>query len=146
MCFVEPRTQPIGKITVKIGGQPATVQKVESLAAIASALSLDASYPFPIERITVTSPSGTAGKADISLTTPAGSMTLSKTFQYLAGSQTYANPSLYKFILYDQGRQQLYLSATDHVDVFDLAAQVFRSPRSDLLLDAISVLQQERRG
>jgi IPT/TIG domain len=117
-----------GGITVKIGGQSATVQKVESLSAFASALSLDSSYPFPIERITVTSPSGTAGKADISLTTPAGSMTLSKSFQYLAGSHTYANPSLYKFILYDQGRQQLYLSATDHVDVFDLAAQVFRSP------------------
>ena len=110
-----------GGITVRIGGQSATVQKVESLAAFSSALSLDSSYPFPIERITVTSPAGTAGKADISLTTPAGSITLAKSFQYLAGSHTYANPSLYKFILYDQGRQQLYLSATDHVDVFDLA-------------------------
>ncbi|HTA57019.1 MAG TPA: IPT/TIG domain-containing protein [Candidatus Baltobacteraceae bacterium] len=117
-----------GGITVKIGGQSATVQKVESLAAFAPALSLDSSYPFPVERITITSPSGTAGKVDILVTTPAGSVTLSKTFQYLAGSQSYANPSLYKFILYDQGRQQLYLSATDHVDVFDLAAQVFRSP------------------
>jgi hypothetical protein len=104
------------------------VEKVESLTAFASALSLDSTYPFPIERITVTIPSGTAGKADISLTTPAGSMTLSKSFQFLAGSQTFPNPSLYKFILYDQGRQHLYLSATDHVDVFDLAAQVFRSP------------------
>jgi hypothetical protein len=115
-------------ITVKIGGQSATVQKVESLVGFSSALSLDSSYPFPIERITLTSPSGTAGKADISLTTPAGSITLTNSFQYLAGSQTYANPSLYKFILYDQDRQHLYLSATDHVDVFDLAAQVFRSP------------------
>ena len=117
-----------GGITAKIGGQSATVQKVESLAAFSSALSLDSSYPFPIERITVTSPSGTAGKADIAVTTPAGSITLAKSFQYLAGSHTYANPSLYKFIIYDQGRQQLYLSATDHVDVFGLAAQVFRSP------------------
>ena len=117
-----------GGITVKIGGQSATVQKVESLAAFSSTLSLDSSYPFPIERITVTSPSGTAGKADIAVSTPAGSITLAKSFQYLAGSHTYANPSLYKFILYDQSRQQLYLSATDHVDVFDLSAQVFRSP------------------
>jgi hypothetical protein len=117
-----------GSIAVKIGGQSATVQKVESLAGFSSALSLDASYPFPIERLTVTSPSGTAGKADITVTTPAGSITLVKSFQYLAGSQTSTNPSLYKFILYDQGRQQLYLSATDHVDVFDLAVQVFRSP------------------
>jgi hypothetical protein len=117
-----------GGITVKIGGQSATVQKVEALPAFSAALSLDASYPFPIERITLTTPSGTAGKVDISLTTPAGNTTLAKSFQYLAARQTYANPSLYKFILYDQGRQQLYLSATDHVDVFDLNAQVFRSP------------------
>src|SRR6202795_5219584 len=117
-----------GGITVKIGGQSGTVQKVESLPTFSAALSLDASYPFPIERITLTSPSGTAGKADVSLTTPAGNITLAKSFQYLTARQTYANPSLYKFILYDQGRQQLYLSATDHVDVFDLNAQVFRSP------------------
>jgi len=117
-----------GSITVKIGGQSATVQKVEALPALSTTLSLDTSYPFPIERITVTSPSGMAGKVDISLTTPSGNITLAKSFQYLAARQTYANPSLYKFILYDQGRQQLYLSATDHVDVFDLNAQVFRSP------------------
>jgi IPT/TIG domain len=35
-----------GSITVKIGGQSATVQKVEALPAFSSALSLDASYPF----------------------------------------------------------------------------------------------------
>jgi IPT/TIG domain-containing protein len=117
-----------GSITVKIGGQSATVQKVEALPALSTALSLDTSYPFPIERVTVTSPSGTAGKVDISLATPSGNITLAKSFQYLASRQTYTNPSLYKFILYDQGRQQLYLSATDHVDVFDINAQVFRSP------------------
>ncbi|HWY09531.1 MAG TPA: IPT/TIG domain-containing protein [Candidatus Acidoferrales bacterium] len=117
-----------GGIIAKIGGQSATVQKVEALPAFSAALSLDTTYPFPIERITLTSPSGTAGKSDVSLTTPSGSVTLTKSFQYLAARQTYANPGLYKFILYDQGRQQLYLSATDHVDVFDLNTQVFRSP------------------
>jgi len=117
-----------GSITVKIGGQSASIQKVEALPTIAPALGLDSTYPFPIERITLTTPSGTAGKADIFLTTPAGSATLSKSFQYLAARQTFPNPSLYKFIAYDQSRQRLYLSATDHVDVFDLSAQVFRSP------------------
>ena len=116
-----------GGITVKIGGQSATVQKVEALPALSSQLSLDGSYPFPIERITLTSPSG-AGKADITLITPSGNITLAKSFQYLSGRRAYANPSLYKFVLYDQGRQHLYLSAMDHVDVFDLSAQVFRSP------------------
>ena len=115
-------------ITIKIGGQPATVQKVEALPAFAAALSLDSTYPFPLERITLTTPAGSAGKADISLTTPSGTAALPKSFQYLAARQTFANPSLYKFMVYDQGRQQLYLSATDHIDVFDLNAQVFRAP------------------
>jgi IPT/TIG domain len=117
-----------GGITVKIGGQAATVQKVEALPAFAAALSLDSTYPIPLERITLTTPAGSAGKADIALTTPAGSTALPKSFQYLAARQTFANPSLYKFIVYDQSRQQLYLAATDHVDVFDLNAQVFRAP------------------
>jgi hypothetical protein len=117
-----------GALSAKIAGQSATVQKVEALPSFASALSLDSTYPFPIERITLTTPSGAAGKADISLTTPSGNVTLPKSFQYLAARQTFPHPGLYKFIAYDQSRQQLYLSATDHVDVFDLNAQIFRTP------------------
>ena len=117
-----------GGISVKIGGQSATVQKVESLSAFAPALGLDSTFPFSLERVTLTSPAGTPGNADISLTTPAGSTLLPKSFQFLAARQIYSNPGLHKFLVYDPSRQQLYLSATDHVDVFDLNAQVFRSP------------------
>jgi len=39
--------------------------------------------------------------------------------------QVFAKPALYKFVLYDRKRQWLYLSNTDHVDVFDLAAAQF---------------------
>lgn len=117
-----------GGITVKIGGQFATVQKVETLPSVAAGLSLDSTYPIPLERITLTTPAGSAGKADLSLTTPSGTAVLPQSFQYLAARQTFANPSLYKFIDYDQARQLLYLSATDHIDVFDLYAQVFRAP------------------
>ncbi len=117
-----------GSITVKIGGQSATVQKVEALPSFSSALALDSTYPFPLERITLTTPAGTAGNVDVSLTTPSGTASLPKSFQFLSARQVFPNPSLYKFIVYDQSRQQLYLSATDHVDVFDLSAQVFRTP------------------
>src|SRR5262249_52398390 len=34
-------------------------------------------------------------------------------------------PGLYKFIVYDQKRQRLYLSNIDHADVFDLTAQQY---------------------
>ena len=118
----------VSGITVKMGGQSATVQNVQALPAFSPVLSLDSTYPFPLERITLTTPSGTPGKADLSLNTPSGSASLPKSFQYLAASQVFPNSARYKFILYDQSRQQLYLSATDHVDTFDLNAHVFRDP------------------
>jgi DNA-binding beta-propeller fold protein YncE len=116
------------QIKITIGGQAATVQKVEALANILSSSALDPAYPFSLERVTFTSPAGSPGKADIAVTAPSGSLTLPKSFQYLGSSQTSSHPGLYKFILYDQPRQQLYLTATDHIDTFHLPTQVFGTP------------------
>ena len=115
-------------LTVTIGGAAATVQKVESLPSFASALSLDATYPFSLERITVTTPPGSPGKSDISITAPSGNTKAPKSFQYLSASSTFPHSGLYKFLLNDPQRQQVYLSATDHVDIFDRTGQDFRSP------------------
>src|SRR5208282_4739407 len=117
-----------GNLTDIIGGTTATVQKVESLPSFSSALSLDATYPFSLERITVTTPPGTPGKADISITAPSGNTTAPKSFQYLNASATFPHSGLYKFLLNDSLRQQVYLSATDHVDVFNRTSQEFQSP------------------
>lgn len=117
-----------GNLSVTIGGAAATVQKVESLPSFASSLSLDPTYPFSLERITLTTPAGSPGKADISITASSGTASSPKSFQYLNASATFPNPSLYKFLLYDSPRQQIFLSATDHVDVFDSHALVFRDP------------------
>ena len=114
-------------ITLKIGAINATVQKLENVTAIAPSLALDATYPFPLERITLQTPAGTPGAADISITSPAGTTTASNAFQYLQNTQVFAKAALYKFLLYDQKRQWLYLSSTDHVDIFDLAASQFHS-------------------
>ena len=113
------------KIAVKIGGASAAVQKAENLTSIAPSLGLDATYPFPLERITLLTPPGIAGNADLVITSPAGSITASKGFQYLQSENFYAKPSFDKFVLYDQSRQWLYLSNIDHVDVFDLATGLF---------------------
>lgn len=108
------------KISVKIGGAGATVQKVENAGAIATSLGLDASYPFSLERITLQTPAGSSGKADVTVVAPAGSANSAKAFQYLQSVQTFSKPAFYRFILYDQPRQKLYLTNIDHVDVFDL--------------------------
>jgi hypothetical protein len=116
------------KITVKIGGANATVQKVESVASIAASVGLDASYPFSLQRITLQTPSGSAGKADVFVSTPSGSTTSAKSFQFLKGVQSFAKSASFKFLLYDPSRQRLYLSNVDHVDVFDLQQNIFLTP------------------
>ena len=115
-------------IAVQIGGTVATVQSVQSVSNIVSSLGIDSSYPFPIECITLQTPAGSAGEADVAVTSPAGSATSSKAFQFLQSVQSFPKSALYKFLLYDQQRQHVYLSATDHVDVFDLQQSAFVAP------------------
>lgn len=117
------------KISVSVGSAAATVQQVENITSIAPSLGLDATYPFSLERITLQTPAGAAGNADVSITSPAGSVTAAKAFQYLQSEMFYAKPSFDKFILYDRGRQWLYLSNIDHVDIFDLSQNAFRPSR-----------------
>jgi DNA-binding beta-propeller fold protein YncE len=116
------------KLSVKIGSASATVQKVENVTAIAPSLGLDSSYPFPLERITLQTPAGSLGKADILISAPAGSTTSPRAFQYLQSVNSFAKPALFKFLIYDQPRQRIYLSNIDHVDVFDLQQNLFLSP------------------
>jgi DNA-binding beta-propeller fold protein YncE len=116
------------KITIKIGGASATVQKIENVTNIALSLVLDASYPFSIERITLQTPPGSSGKADVFVSTPAGSTTSAKSFQYLQSVHVYSKPGDFKFLIYDQTRQRIDLTNIDHVDVFDLQQNIFLSP------------------
>ncbi|HEY6945182.1 MAG TPA: IPT/TIG domain-containing protein [Candidatus Acidoferrum sp.] len=116
------------KITVKIGNAPATVQKIEKVTTIAPSLGLDANYPFPLERITVQVPPGLPGKADVLISAPAGATVSPKSFQYLQSVHSYSKAALFKFLIYDQPRQRIYLSNVDHVDVFDLQQNLFLSP------------------
>lgn len=116
------------KISVKIGGATAAVQKVENVTTTAPSLALDATYPFPLERITLQTPAGSPGNAEVLISAQSGSTTSSKAYQYLQSVHSYAKPALFKFLLYDQPRQRIYLSNIDHVDVFDLQQKLFLSP------------------
>jgi IPT/TIG domain len=115
------------QITAKIGGAAATAEKVENVISIAPSLALDSTYPFPLQRITLLTPPASPGQADVTITSAAGTTTSARAFQYTQSAQVFAKPALYKFVLYDQKRQWLYLSATDHVDVFDLTAVQFHA-------------------
>lgn len=110
------------KITVQVGGASATVENIDSGAT----LGLPGDYPFSLERVTLTTPvASAAGKADITISAPSGNTKAPSAFQFLQSEQFFAKAGFYKFILYDQKRQRLYLSNIDHIDVFDLAGQQF---------------------
>jgi len=113
------------KIIVKIGGANTTVQKVENVTTITNSLGLDASYPFSLERITAQTPPGTSGKADVFVSSPAGSTTFSKSFQYLQSVHSNSLAGFLTFLLYDQGRQQIYITNIDHLEVFSLQQNIF---------------------
>jgi len=115
------------QISAKIGGAAASVESVENVASIAPSLGFDATYPFSLQCVTLSTPPGMPGKANVTISSAAGTATAPSSFQYLESVQVVAKAALYKFLLYDQNRQWLYLSATDHVDVFDLAAAQFHS-------------------
>jgi hypothetical protein len=84
--------------------------------------------PFPNKVLSYTVPPGTPGRADINLTTPDGSSTLPKAMFYAQSVTDYASSDTFTAVLYDQTRQQLYLSAGDHIDVFSLTSKQFETP------------------
>jgi len=75
----------------------------------------------------VAAPAGPPGKVDLALSTSSGSTTAKLSFQYLQSEQIFAKAGFYKFILYDQNRQRIYLSNIDGLDAFDLSSESFRS-------------------
>jgi hypothetical protein len=80
------------RINVRIGGANAAAQTVENLTSLSPSLGLDSSYPFPLERITLQTPPGTSGRADLLVTVPSGSVTSPKAFQYLQSVHSYSKP------------------------------------------------------
>jgi hypothetical protein len=83
---------------------------------------------FPTVDVQVQLPAGTPGDADLRVTTTAGSATLPKAFQFAESVKDYPSPDTFQAVTYDRFRNQLYLSAGDHVDVFSLAGNQFIAP------------------
>jgi len=80
------------------------------------------------QSLSFNAPSGTPGWADLTLTTPNGTSTLPKSFFFAKSINDYTTADSPSFVLYDKGRNQLYLSAGNHIDVFSLASNSFASP------------------
>jgi hypothetical protein len=106
--------------TLTIGNSTATL-------GAASGLTFPATL-FPEKLLGYTAPAGAPGWADVTVTTPDGTSTLPKAFFYASSVADYASTDQFAAVLYDQKRQQVYLSAGDHIDVFSVATNRFTTP------------------
>lgn len=109
--------------TVSIGGNKATVTSTVTQYP-----------PFTGEQtdmfLSYTTPSGVPGWADLTVTTPNGSSTLPHSFFFAKSVTDYALSDTPTFALLDSKRNQLYLSAGNHIDVFSLSSFTFATPLS----------------
>ncbi|HET9741474.1 MAG TPA: IPT/TIG domain-containing protein [Terriglobales bacterium] len=84
--------------------------------------------PFPSTFLNFTIPPGSPGWADVSIHTADGASTLTRAIYYGQSVIDYSSSDTFTAVLYDDKRQQLYLSAGDHVDVFSLQTNGFAPP------------------
>jgi hypothetical protein len=84
--------------------------------------------PFPSTFLDYTIPPGLPGYADLAVTTPDGTGTLPKAIYYAQSVTSYSSPDSFSAVLYDAQRQQVYLSAGNHIDVFSLTSKQYLAP------------------
>ena len=115
--------------TVSVGGNNATVTSIPTQYP-----------PFTGEQtdmyLSYTAPSGAPGWADVTVTTPNGTGTLPKSFFYAKNVTDYSSADSLTFVLYDSTRDQLYLSAGNHIDVFSLSSNSFTTPLQPPAIEA----------
>lgn len=78
--------------------------------------------------LTVNTPPGKLGPADVTLITPFGTATVPKGFTYTYTPVSYSLKGSPSFLLYDSGRQLLYAANGKHVDVVNPATRKVLSP------------------
>jgi len=86
--------------------------------------------PIPSTILNYTFPQGTPGLADLTISTPIGTGTLHKSIFYAKSVTDYSSADAGSFtaVLFDAKRNQVYLSAGDHIDVFSTASNQFVTP------------------
>lgn len=116
-----------GNTSVTIGGQTATVTRASEYVNFNQS-TINQAYPlFGVDEILVTIPPGPSGPADVTVTSDAGTATLPKAFTYVPVSD-YPSADTLTYVLYDPKRHWVYLSAGDHIDVFNADSNQFLSP------------------
>ena len=115
-----PRDSSGGTLTV--GGHAATITTTVGQYPPLSG------EPYPSTILKYDLPPGTNGFSDLQIETPIGTGTLPRAVYYARSVTDYASADTLTSVLLDQKRGQVYLTATDHVDVFSTSANQFVTP------------------
>lgn len=84
--------------------------------------------PYPSTILNYNFPPGAPGWANIQVTTPIGSGSLPKAVFYANSVTDYSSSDSFTAVLVDEKRNQVYLSAGDHIDVFSTTSNAFVTP------------------
>jgi hypothetical protein len=84
--------------------------------------------PIPSTVLNYTFPQGAPGLADLTISTPIGTGTLPKSIYYAKSVTDYSSADTFTAVLFDAKRNQVYLSAGDHIDVFSTTSNQFVTP------------------
>jgi hypothetical protein len=112
-------------LSVSVGGHTAAITNYFGQYPAA-----ESPYPFPIESVEFTLPPGTAGsKADITVTSPSGSVTAQDGIQYLPATQQFplAGADLYQGV-YDSKRDVYYFTDQTEIRVFSKTEGTWLAP------------------
>jgi hypothetical protein len=108
--------------TLTVGGTAATITTTAGQYPPLSG------EPYPSTILAYTFPAGTPGWADLQITTPIGTGTLPKSVFYAKSVTDYPSSDTFTAVLFDAKRNQVYLAAGDHVDVFSTQSNAFVTP------------------
>ncbi|HEX8918328.1 MAG TPA: IPT/TIG domain-containing protein, partial [Chloroflexota bacterium] len=112
------------KVQVSVGGTSAQVTGITQLSVSSGLMPI---YPYASSIVTYVVPPGLPGLADIVVTTPDGNNTLQGGMRY-SQIEDYSSADTLTAVLYDRTRNRLYLTAGDHIDLFNLATSTFGAP------------------
>jgi DNA-binding beta-propeller fold protein YncE len=112
-------------LQIKIGGRSAAVTEISSRLS-----GLDEPFATPIESASFTVPAGATGLADVTLTTSAGSKTLTSAFQFDPATKLHATSASLEAGVYDPTRKAIYYTSTNQILTWSVTNDVWLSPIS----------------
>lgn len=117
-------------ITVTIGGANAAVVELLDTTQTLSELTeqIPAPGPFPYQRLSIVTPSGSPGPADIVVSNAFGTTKSAGAFHYLKSLRVFPHSGTFKFLTYDRRRQRIYMSNSAEIEVFDIGSLQYLEP------------------